>query len=231
MFKDIKLSKRSHMSKSKTAGLGRRFTKKLDTMRFTHNDMNFDVIYENHQNWSKTYLWTFWGFFMTLICDIKIDFWFSQLLKGICVDHLICLWFGCLYKMGVHASESRNPRATAGTSQVVGSGGSLESLMNAVWKLIVCVLCQLRHFKGCAIFNTWQTLVFQTCHPFQYCSSLDYFSLNWVQCMNRYTHEQLLLPPWETKPDSSHSPLLYLGILVSIIGETFKTYYNNYCNY
>ena len=29
--------------------------KKLDTVRFKHNDVNFDVTYESHQNWSKTY--------------------------------------------------------------------------------------------------------------------------------------------------------------------------------
>ena len=27
--------------------------KKNDTMRFTHIDLNFDVTYEGHQNWSK----------------------------------------------------------------------------------------------------------------------------------------------------------------------------------
>ena len=27
----------------------------FDTMRFTHNDVNFKVKYESHQNWSKTY--------------------------------------------------------------------------------------------------------------------------------------------------------------------------------
>ena len=41
------------MSKSQTTGLGRRFTKKIDTMRFTHNDINFDFTYESQQNWSK----------------------------------------------------------------------------------------------------------------------------------------------------------------------------------
>ena len=43
------------MSKSQTAGLESSFTKKLDTIRFTHNNANFDVTYENHQNWLKTY--------------------------------------------------------------------------------------------------------------------------------------------------------------------------------
>ena len=27
--------------------------KKIDLMRFTHIDVNFDVRYEGHQNWSK----------------------------------------------------------------------------------------------------------------------------------------------------------------------------------
>ena len=42
-------------------------------MRFMHIDFNFDITYEGHQNWSKYFLWTFWGFLVTIICDIKID--------------------------------------------------------------------------------------------------------------------------------------------------------------
>ena len=53
MSKDVKLSKRCQnvqkmslskwcqMSKNQTTGLGRRFTTKIDTMKFTHNDVNF----------------------------------------------------------------------------------------------------------------------------------------------------------------------------------------------
>ena len=47
---------------------------KLVTMRFTHNDVNFDVKYGSHQNWSKTY-------FMSIlrIFDDHIDiFWALQ---------------------------------------------------------------------------------------------------------------------------------------------------------
>ena len=54
--KDVKLSKRCHMSKSQTHRLWRRFTKKkkIHIMRFTHIDVNFDVKYEGNQNCSKT---------------------------------------------------------------------------------------------------------------------------------------------------------------------------------
>ena len=62
--KDVKLSKQCQMSKSQTAGLVK-FKIKLNTMRFTHNDVNFDVTHESQQNWSKNILQTFWGFLMT----------------------------------------------------------------------------------------------------------------------------------------------------------------------
>ena len=42
-------------------------------MRFTHIDINFDITYEGHQNWSKYFLWTFWELSVTIICDTKID--------------------------------------------------------------------------------------------------------------------------------------------------------------
>ena len=45
---DVKLSKRCQMSKIVTPRLGRRFTKKIDIMRFTDIDINFDVTYDGH---------------------------------------------------------------------------------------------------------------------------------------------------------------------------------------
>ena len=87
--KDVKLSKRCQMSNSHTFGLykWRRFIKKLiDIIRFTNIDINFDVIYEGHQNWSKYFLWTFWGFLVTIICDVKID-------VNICEPHYVDLFF------------------------------------------------------------------------------------------------------------------------------------------
>ena len=41
-------------------------------MRFTHNDVNFNVTYESHQNWSHLLYKYFSGFLMTIVCDIKI---------------------------------------------------------------------------------------------------------------------------------------------------------------
>ena len=42
------------MSNYQTPGLWRRFTqKKIDIMRFTHFDINFDVTYDAHQKPSK----------------------------------------------------------------------------------------------------------------------------------------------------------------------------------
>ena len=46
----------SKISKNQTAGLWRRFIKKeLDIMRFRHNEVNFELTCESHQNTSKTY--------------------------------------------------------------------------------------------------------------------------------------------------------------------------------
>ena len=42
-------------------------------MTFRHNEVNFKVKYEYHRKCSKTYLWRFWRFSVTIICDIKID--------------------------------------------------------------------------------------------------------------------------------------------------------------
>ena len=46
--KDVKMSKRCQMSKKSNCWT-------MDTMRFTHNDVNFAVTNDSHQNWSKTY--------------------------------------------------------------------------------------------------------------------------------------------------------------------------------
>ena len=55
-------------------------------MRFTDIDVKFDVKYEGHQNWSKYFLCTFWGFLVTIICDIKIDI-------NLCEPHYVNLFF------------------------------------------------------------------------------------------------------------------------------------------
>ena len=48
------------MSKSQTAGLWMRFIKKkLDTRRFKHNEVNFEVTYDAHHNVSKYVLSNF----------------------------------------------------------------------------------------------------------------------------------------------------------------------------
>ena len=47
--------------------------KKLDTMKFTHIDINFDVTYEGHQKPSKCQWKVFWPILITFMCDVKID--------------------------------------------------------------------------------------------------------------------------------------------------------------
>ena len=44
--------------------------KKIDN----NDDVNFDVTYESHQIWLKTYFMSFLMILMTIKCDIKIDF-------------------------------------------------------------------------------------------------------------------------------------------------------------
>ena len=44
----------------------------LDKMSSTHNEVNYDVTYEGHQNWLKDILWIYWGFLMTIICNVSI---------------------------------------------------------------------------------------------------------------------------------------------------------------
>ena len=44
----------THVSKSKTAWLWRRFTKKFDTMKFTCNEIKFDFTHDAHQKFSKS---------------------------------------------------------------------------------------------------------------------------------------------------------------------------------
>ena len=67
--KDLKFEK----TKQNPAGLGMRFTKKLNTMGFIHSNINFDVTYENHLNHPKTYfmnilrIFFYWTY--SLICE------------------------------------------------------------------------------------------------------------------------------------------------------------------
>ena len=50
--KDVKCQKVKHLD------YGGGSQKKID-MRFTDIEVNFDVTYESHQNWSKYFLWRF----------------------------------------------------------------------------------------------------------------------------------------------------------------------------
>ena len=66
--------KSCQMSKSQTPWLWMRFTKnKLDTMRFIHNEVNFEAKYEDIENAQINILWTFWRFSVMTICHLKID--------------------------------------------------------------------------------------------------------------------------------------------------------------
>ena len=38
----------------------------------TYIDINFDILYEGQQNWSKILSLDIWGFLMTIICDVKV---------------------------------------------------------------------------------------------------------------------------------------------------------------
>ena len=75
MSKDVKMSKRCQISNSQATKLGKRFTKKLlHTMRFTNNHVNFDVMRESYQNWSKIYFMDILRIFEDHhVCDIEID--------------------------------------------------------------------------------------------------------------------------------------------------------------
>ena len=53
IYSQIMYLPNTKMSENQTARLGRRFTKKLDMMRLTHNKVNFDVTCDDHQNSSK----------------------------------------------------------------------------------------------------------------------------------------------------------------------------------
>ena len=53
MSNDVKLSKRCQMSKNQISWLWRRFTKKIDIMRFTHIDVNFDITYDGNKKATK----------------------------------------------------------------------------------------------------------------------------------------------------------------------------------
>ena len=47
--------------------------KKIDTMRFIDIDVNFDVTYGGHQNWSKILSMDILSILVTITCDVKID--------------------------------------------------------------------------------------------------------------------------------------------------------------
>ena len=45
------MPKKSQMSKRQTAEVKQGRGSQIGTMRFIHNDVNFNVTYENHKNW------------------------------------------------------------------------------------------------------------------------------------------------------------------------------------
>ena len=55
-------------------------------MRFTHNDINFDVKYEGHQNCSKTLSMHILRVLVTIICDVIIN-------VNMCEIHYVNLFF------------------------------------------------------------------------------------------------------------------------------------------
>ena len=57
-------------------------------MRFTHIDVNFMSDMKVIKIAQKYFLWTFWGFLVTIICDVKID---VNMREPHCVN-LIFLW-------------------------------------------------------------------------------------------------------------------------------------------
>ena len=150
--KDVKLSKRCQMSKSQTHGLWRRFTKKINW----HNEVHTYWLQFWHQIWKSlklvknTFLWTFWGFLVSIIFDVKIDinmceshyvssFLFVNLLHSPCVwvfeiwhlfDNLTSFWHlfdNFTWWGGV-------TRLTVGKSQPLtlgGGGGRREAAANA----------------------------------------------------------------------------------------------------
>ena len=63
--KDVKLSKKMSNVKNSNTWTIEEVHKKNYIMRFTDIDINFDIKYEHHQNWSKYILCTFWGFLVT----------------------------------------------------------------------------------------------------------------------------------------------------------------------
>ena len=55
-------------------------------MRFTDTDINFDITYQGHQNWSKILSMDILRVLVTIIYDIKID-------VNICETHYVNLLF------------------------------------------------------------------------------------------------------------------------------------------
>ena len=97
--KDVKLSKRCQMSKSQTHGLWRRFTKKkIDIMRFTHIDVNFDISYDGYKKPQNVHKKCFWTILVTFIFDIKIDVnmcephYVNLFIFFVNLLHSLCVW-------------------------------------------------------------------------------------------------------------------------------------------
>ena len=103
--KDVKLSKRCQIVKKmsncqkdvncqkiKHIDYGRGSQKKIDIMRFTH----IDVTYDGHRKPSKTLSHPFWGFLVTIICDVKNwrqCVWTSwQFIFFVNLLHSLCVW-------------------------------------------------------------------------------------------------------------------------------------------
>ena len=68
--RDVKCQKVKHLDYR--GGL----QKKIDTMRFTANDVNFDITYEGHHNWSKY----FYGHFECFWWILNVICWPAWLL-------------------------------------------------------------------------------------------------------------------------------------------------------
>ena len=88
--KDVKLSKRCLMSKSQTHRLWRRFIKKNKLTSILTSNMKVTKIVQKH------FLYPFWGFLVTIICDVKIDvnMWTSlcQNIFFVNLFHSLCVW-------------------------------------------------------------------------------------------------------------------------------------------
>ena len=84
------MSKRCQLPNNQTPGLWRRFTKKNKMTQW--GSQIFMSILTSHMKvikiGQKYFLWTFWGFLVSIICDIKID-------VKMCEPHYVnffCVW-------------------------------------------------------------------------------------------------------------------------------------------